>query len=97
MTGMHGCISPASHDLQAGYLMCEPGRTGFAGGVVPLNLAVRVIPSMVRCHTNGGPRHGTSCQSSAPSRTRGGECSKLQYFRVNRRCQLCNLSLTREI
>ena len=27
--------------------MCEPGAPGFIGGAVPLNLAVRVIPSLV--------------------------------------------------
>ena len=35
--------------------MCEPGRPGFIGGAVPLNLAVRVIPSMVRSHADAGP------------------------------------------
>ena len=41
-------VPDPSHVMQAGYLMCEPGRPGFMGGAVPLNLAVRVIPSLVR-------------------------------------------------
>jgi hypothetical protein len=53
-----------SCDLQAGYLMCEPGRIGFADGVVPLNLAVRVIPSMVR---HGNPCSGAQGPVNAPA------------------------------
>lgn len=53
-------LSPEISDLetQAGYIMCEPPRSGAATAAVPLNLSVRVVPELVRTATHPSGQAG---------------------------------------